>query len=396
MDKILKIYKIFSKREIVAMIGTIIAIAAGFILFSMKYMCCFEFFVNGRSIGFSQSAEYYEQIKADVNREIAKSFGEGEMISAQAVSVPRIILKSGLTEYQDFFDNIALMSPCMRYGYSLVINGEPKISFATEDDMHTAVQAVIDEYSAGGDAHISEDISEKDGFVSIAGIYGVEAAKQYIKNNGLINVHSVVEKTYNEEIAYEEQTVEDSNMYSDQQTVIQTGENGEKEINARLTIENGVETAHEIISETVIKQPVAQICSVGVKIRPVGVGTGDFIFPTLGSISSRFGERWGRSHDGIDIANSLGTDIYASDDGKVTFSGVQNGYGNIIIIDHGNGYTTKYAHCSELIKNVGDVVKKGDLIAKSGNTGRSTGNHVHFEICRDGTPLNPLDFVNAA
>lgn len=396
MNKLLKIYRLFTTREIVAMIGTITAITAMFFLFSMKYMCCFEFFVNGRSIGFSQSAEYYEQVKEDVNREIAKSFGENEMITAQAVSVPRIIRRDDVTEYRDFYDNIALMSPCMRYGYSLVVNGERKIGFATEDDMHTAVQAVIDEYGAGGDVHITDDISSQDGFISIADIYGVEDAEKYIKDNGLINVHSVVEKTYSEEIAYEEQTVENADMYSDQQIVIQTGENGEKEINEKLTIENGVETSREIISETITKQPVAQICSVGIKVRPKGIGTGSFIFPTSGSISSRFGERWGRVHEGIDIANGLGTDIYAADDGKVTFSGVQNGYGNIIIIDHGNGYITKYGHCSELLKNVGDIVQKGDVIAKSGNTGRSTGNHVHFEICKDGTAVNPLDFVSAA
>lgn len=394
MNKIIKIYRLFSKREITAAVGAIVLIAAAFALFSAKYMCCYEFFVNGRSIGFSRSQDCYERIKADVNNEISADFGESEIITAEAISVPVIIRKSDVTEYDEFFDNIAVMSPCMRYAYSLMINGERTISFAAEDDMHTAVRTVVDEYASGGEAQVSEEIGGDDGFVSIADIYGVEDAVNYIKSNGLINVHSVVEATYNEEIAYDEQTVEDADKYTDYCRIVQSGENGEKQISARLVLENGAETAREIISETVIKQPVAQICSVGVKIRPAGVGTGEFIFPTSGTISSRFGERWGKSHDGIDIANGLGTDIYAADDGKVIFSGVQNGYGNIIIIDHGNGYTTKYAHCSQLEKSVGDVVKKGDLIAKSGNTGRSTGNHVHFEICRDGEAVNPLDFVD--
>lgn len=117
--------------------------------------------------------------------------------------------------------------------------------------------------------------------------------------------------------------------------------------------------------------------------------------PANGRLTSGFGFRISPTsrrrefHNGIDIANKAGTDIYASASGVVTFSGYNGSYGRMIIISHGNGYTTVYAHNSRNLVNVGDRVTKGDVIAKMGSTGRSTGPHVHFEIRKNGKPINP-------
>ena len=117
--------------------------------------------------------------------------------------------------------------------------------------------------------------------------------------------------------------------------------------------------------------------------------------PAKGEISSFFGKRWGKTHKGIDIAADMGDNIVAADEGTVIFSGTQESYGKVIIIDHQNGYTTRYAHCSKLYAKKGECVGRGDLIAAVGNTGNSTGPHLHFEIRRDNTALDPLGFVNA-
>ena len=98
-------------------------------------------------------------------------------------------------------------------------------------------------------------------------------------------------------------------------------------------------------------------------------------------------------HSGIDIGNSYGTSIYASDGGTVTYSGWMSGYGYLIIIDHGNGYQTYYGHNSSLVASLGQKVHKGQLIARMGSTGRSTGNHCHFGIKLNGTFLNPLNYL---
>lgn len=123
------------------------------------------------------------------------------------------------------------------------------------------------------------------------------------------------------------------------------------------------------------------------------------LMPTSGRLTSKFGNRknpYGRGiqfHQGIDLANSAGTKIVASAKGTVIFSGRKSSYGKTIIIDHAYGYKTLYAHNSNLLVDVGDKVDKGQLIAKMGSTGRSTGNHLHFEIHKNNNPINPLSVI---
>lgn len=99
-------------------------------------------------------------------------------------------------------------------------------------------------------------------------------------------------------------------------------------------------------------------------------------------------------HSGIDFAAKEGTNVLAVADGIVSFIGQRNGYGELIELDHGNGYVTRYAHNEEIIVKTGDRIKKGEAIALMGSTGRSTGPHVHFEVLREGTKIDPYKFVN--
>ncbi len=117
--------------------------------------------------------------------------------------------------------------------------------------------------------------------------------------------------------------------------------------------------------------------------------------PVNGTLSSRYGSRWGRNHNGIDLAAQTGTPIYAAESGRVTYAEFNDGgYGYMVKLDHGNGLETYYAHCSELCVKAGDVVTKGGLIAKVGSTGRSTGPHLHFEVRRNGVPEDPYFYLN--
>ncbi len=118
-----------------------------------------------------------------------------------------------------------------------------------------------------------------------------------------------------------------------------------------------------------------------------------FQWPARGTLRSRFGWRWRRHHDGIDIAAPYGTPIYAAKAGRVIFAGWYYGYGRTVILDHGNGVSTLYGHASRLLVRVGDRVEAGQLIARVGSTGYSTGPHLHFEIRVNGRPLNPLKYL---
>lgn len=118
-----------------------------------------------------------------------------------------------------------------------------------------------------------------------------------------------------------------------------------------------------------------------------------FDWPVRGRISSTFGPRWGKMHNGLDIAVSTGTQVKAAADGRVTFAGWNGGYGILVIIDHGNNVETRYAHNSRLNVKVGQRVTRGETIAYSGNTGVSTGPHVHFEIRHRNNPVNPQTYL---
>lgn len=120
------------------------------------------------------------------------------------------------------------------------------------------------------------------------------------------------------------------------------------------------------------------------------------IWPTSGDVSSPYGLRWGGSdyHPGIDIANDSGTPIVATADGTVTDAGWNSGgYGNMVDIDHGNGYMTRYAHAESVVVAPGQMVRRGQIIAYMGNTGYSTGPHLHYEVRVNGNVVNPVGYL---
>ena len=117
------------------------------------------------------------------------------------------------------------------------------------------------------------------------------------------------------------------------------------------------------------------------------------IWPVNGPVTSGFGFRWGRMHEGIDIAVGNGSSVVASASGTVLVAGWSGGYGNLVVIDHGNGIATAYGHNTNVTVAVGQTVAQGQLIAYSGNTGHSTGPHVHFEVRVNGSPVDPLGYL---
>lgn len=128
-------------------------------------------------------------------------------------------------------------------------------------------------------------------------------------------------------------------------------------------------------------------------------GTGQLMYPTIGPVTSNFGWRTHpilgteRFHSGIDFGADYGSLIYASEQGRVIYADWYGGYGNAVIVDHGNGMTTLYAHCSDLYVKDGDIVAKGQPIASVGSTGFSTGPHLHFELRANGEPIDPAAYL---
>lgn len=118
-----------------------------------------------------------------------------------------------------------------------------------------------------------------------------------------------------------------------------------------------------------------------------------FLTPAIGEVSSPFGRRWGRMHAGLDIANDEGTPIKAALAGKVTYAGWMSGYGNTVMIEHRQGYSTLYGHMKRVHVGNGQSVNRGDIIGEMGSTGNSTGSHVHFEVRYNGELINPTSIL---
>ncbi len=154
---------------------------------------------------------------------------------------------------------------------------------------------------------------------------------------------------------------------------------------------NNVENPDRLQIGQALLLPSRTVISRGTAVTSAVSG---FAWPITGPITSRFGWRKGVLHTGLDIAADIGTEITAAKGGTVVYAGWANGYGLVLKLDHGDGYETLYAHTSKLLVRLGDHVYAGQAIARVGSTGNSTGPHLHFEVRRGGTAVNPMNLLN--
>ena len=172
-----------------------------------------------------------------------------------------------------------------------------------------------------------------------------------------------------------------------------------KELKEFTSVDTCVSELYEkkvVVRRTTYSAPSASNYSTGTSSGYVDIGI-SLINPVSGVITSRYGSNdsvRSHAHSGLDIAAPYGTPIKAAASGTVTYSGnAGDGFGNYVIISHGNGVTTVYAHCSQLLVSAGQTVSQGDVIAKVGSTGNSTGNHLHLEVRKNGVNYNPQNYV---
>lgn len=209
--------------------------------------------------------------------------------------------------------------------------------------------------------------------------------------------------TEEKEIAFKTETERDHNKASGYEKVVQEGKNGLEEIVSEVTYIDGYETERTVISKTTLQEPVTAKIVVGSltssQYNFSGSGTastesnvGGYIWPVNGGYISC--PIWGYSgHTGTDIAAPAGTTIWASKGGTVAYAGWSNGYGYNVLINHGDGTKTRYAHCSSLAVYTGQQVSQGQVVGYVGQTGWASGNHCHFEIISNGTFLDARNYI---
>ena len=362
-----------------------------------------------------------------------------------------VVSRQSVESKEEFADTLTDELGMVEYAYVLYIEGEPVAATTFPDALDEmldqlkkgyATASTVDSYfvedveirqeyvdaslvmnlgniaeilNATKEGEVTYTVKAGDSYYYIAELYGMSVDDLLDANPGYdpkllrvgdvltisnavpyLTVVNVERQRYVQDVAYQVEYTDDASMYQGEYKTTSPGVYGKADITANVTYINGEETEREVVASVTLSQPVTEQQLRGTKERPTWYPTGSFSWPCNGVLTSRFGYRsllGSTYHSGIDIGNSYGTSIYASDGGTVTYSGWMSGYGYLIIIDHGNGYQTYYGHNSSLVAAKGEKVHKGQLIARMGSTGRSTGNHCHFGIKLNGTFVNPLNYL---
>ena len=294
-------------------------------------------------------------------------------------------------------------SDSYRDGYLLTVDGY-EIAYIEDADTAKAVtEHLISEYvkkltDVGKRVEKVEILSSFDLILTKCPenrITDSEGAIEILQASGIKITYGVTE-TEITPIAFETVYQNSSSYYEGTNKTKTEGKNGEKQLTYLVTYSGDTETERKLTAEKTVTAPTNKVVLVGTKKSTAS--TGSYAWPTKSVyITSYYGWRTifgSRSfHYGIDLRAAVGTAIYAADGGEVIYVGTQNGYGKLIQIKHDNGDVTYYAHLNSFSVKKGDRVYKGQLIAKSGQTGRVTGPHLHFEIRKNGKQVDPMKYL---
>lgn len=437
----------------VLMIASIIALGITGYEATQISMIAFDVYLENDNIGTIRHKEDAYKILDELGKELSNTY-DMEIALKKSLKFEETKAKDGLlTSFEDMQSEIRSRMSFLVYGYILKVNDVEIGALKTKEEINEILDRIQEPYRSNSEEDLDlkeikivedieiikrqmplyeignkEDIynhlmtsSEEmrfhrvevgESFWTIAMMYNltvdelIEANQDKNPNKlqigeevrlflpkSVVTVATVAEVEYMENIRYETIYEYDDKMYKNEKKTKVAGVRGSSKILANEIKHNGILVEKEIVKEERLEEPITEVIIKGTKELPKTAATGLFLMPTVGRISSRYGMRNGSMHRGLDIAASRGTAIKAADGGKVVFAGYRGAYGNLVEIDHGNGYKTRYAHCSKILVKVGSKVYKGQHIANMGSTGRSTGSHLHFEVIKNGSNQNPANFV---
>ena len=287
-------------------------------------------------------------------------------------------------------DGLYLQASMVSYSDILsVLNegGGARIYTAAEGD---TVQAVLDATGVAWDslAALNPELTGTDQELAA----GTEVITG-VQSPDLLQVKVIRRESYTSEIPYDTVETQSSEYDFGETVVTSAGQNGLQEITQDITYIDGVQTEISTVSVETLQEPVSEYVTKGTHLKSgmtANYGSGEWMWPVP---QYTYVSRWMSSfHKGADICAAYGTPIYASDSGVVVTAGYHYSYGNYVVIDHGNGWTTLYGHMSALGCSSGQAVERGEVIGYVGSTGNSTGNHCHFEMHHNGTLVSARNF----
>ncbi|HHW40844.1 MAG TPA: M23 family metallopeptidase [Syntrophomonadaceae bacterium] len=412
-------------------------------------------YYQGKEIGLVASRRQGQEIMASVQKELENRLGQRVYLPSpltfRACTASRVSLDSPGQLHSAFFG-----LPWLTEGVEVVIAGRPAFLLPNREAAQRVLNRLKDEYRkklagekieaiefsekisfrsrpvAVGEISREEDalsllkqgrvqtrkyrVKEGDSLWSIARAHGL-LVKELLDANPnlterldidqeinlaavqpLLHVRITSSAVKREAIPFDVQVRLDSKLRRGSAKVVRDGEEGQKEVVYRFVRENDRIVSQQVLASRVLKEPVPKIVAQGTAGGRLyafsrGSGSGVLSWPVGGGITSGYGYRGGEFHSGIDIAAGAGVAVHAAAGGRVVEAGWGGGYGRTVVIDHGNGLATRYAHLSRVDVSTGETVSKGEVIGAVGSSGRATGPHLHFEVMSNGGSVNPLNYL---
>ncbi len=436
------------RRNRIALVTMLFSIAV-FIVASSAYSVGIKITLDGKEIGYMHSREEYDEairfVETRASEILEHPYSVTGNVRFEIGVIPRekIISKEEIGEI--FFERIEEVSEL----YALTVDGQVVGASTNEETLQEMVDQLLYVNDPAVKANFTQDVQIVRQYVDASYLISYDEIRKKLsskihstleytveygdtidkiaKKNGMtteallelnpslsnsrlragkkvvvgkelpfLSVEAVRRVEYTETIPFETTKIESADLYKGSTKISVKGKTGTRNVVADVTYIDNKEVSRNILSSTVTAQPVTQVVYVGTKARPKTMATGKLSRPVSGAvISSNYGMRRGRMHKGVDFAARTGTRISAADGGTVTWAGWKSGgWGYLVVINHGNGLETFYAHNSKVTVRVGQKVAKGEQIAKMGSTGNSSGPHCHFEIHVNGKYVSPWKYIS--
>ncbi|MGV8981211.1 peptidoglycan DD-metalloendopeptidase family protein [Clostridium sp.] len=392
-----------NKNKVVVMLVTF-TLTAAIMYFNVYRYSGYSISIGDSTITFVKNKREFNKIYTELLTEIKSKYS-------------KVITKEDFTLNKVKVDDIAMfisgddLKKIMFKKFNIVVNAfvmksdNKKLAYVVNDNQGKEIlNSLKDYYSKGSKLNgtIKVEILNKISYEAVAVKTGnlyenPEIVKALIEYNNrvqkpLLTVR-VMGNVIKDQPIYATTVIKSSNtLMNGISKTTREGKDGIKKVTTEVIVLNS-----NILSERVLKTEITTTAQskeilVG-NNKPKVLGLTYMNSPSRGSISSSFGMRWGKMHKGIDIAANYGATINAVLDGTISYAAWEDGYGNVIKINDGNGIETIYAHCSTITVKKDEVVKTGEKIGEVGSTGNSTGPHVHFEVRKNGEAINPQDYI---
>ena len=377
-------------KQVVKMTGFAVGIIVCSVILGCFFTSAYEVYMDGEKVAVVEEKADFQQGLSKANAQITALAGKGFEINKTPKFVFTVIARNRISDDDKIIDAVMSRSNIISKACVIKVDGYDIATAKNEEEALNLVNKAAMSYGSES-IKVLNSVETENRYVLISRFTNDDLAVKLLKN--VLTVQTEKTAVYQADLMHGTVTNPSEDMYVNEEKLLAQGQTGVMKVTAKVTEINGAVAGTEVLSTEVIKEPVDEVIMVGTTALPT-VGTGKFIQPYFGTITSRFGARWGRTHTGTDIRGTLGDPIKAADTGIVITAEYQdNGYGNIIIIDHQNGVQTWYAHLDSIGVKAGDAVEKGAVIGRLGSTGYSTGPHLHFEVRENGTPVDPGKYL---